>query len=80
MRTLSGLALLSLAAPCLSQVALPSPAILPPPAASGAVPSTATKPNAQWSTLKGVASYHPPTAFPGATALDLTMAATLAKT
>ncbi|CAE7198105.1 unnamed protein product [Rhizoctonia solani] len=51
MRTFSRLALLSFAAPCLSQVALPSPAILPPPAASGAVSSTATKPNAQWSTL-----------------------------
>ncbi|KAG8690787.1 hypothetical protein FRC11_009142 [Ceratobasidium sp. 423] len=54
MRALSSLALLSFAAPCLSQVALPSPAIVPPPAASGAVASTsATKPNAQWSTLLG---------------------------
>ncbi|KAG8689674.1 hypothetical protein FRC11_001302 [Ceratobasidium sp. 423] len=54
MRVLSRLVLLSFAAPCLSQVALPSPAILPPPAASGAVASTsATRPNAQWSTLLG---------------------------
>lgn len=51
MRVLSGLAVLSLAAPGLSQVALPSPAILPPPAASGAVSSPSTNPNAQWSTL-----------------------------
>ncbi|CAE6408111.1 unnamed protein product [Rhizoctonia solani] len=51
MRTLSALSLLSLAAPSLSQVALPSPPILPPPAASGAVSSTTAKPNAQWSTL-----------------------------
>ncbi|ELU41639.1 glycosyl hydrolase family 9 domain-containing protein [Rhizoctonia solani AG-1 IA] len=51
MRTLSALSLLSLAAPSLSQVALPSPPILPPPAASGAVASATSKPNAQWSTL-----------------------------
>jgi endoglucanase len=50
MRTHSVL-LLSLAAPCLSQLALPSPPVLPPPAASGAVSSPSTKPNAQWSTL-----------------------------
>ncbi|KAG8744876.1 hypothetical protein FRC10_009246 [Ceratobasidium sp. 414] len=53
MRILSSLALLSLAAPSFCQVALPSPAILPPPAASGAVSSASTKPNAQWSTLLG---------------------------
>ncbi|CAE6435145.1 unnamed protein product [Rhizoctonia solani] len=54
MRVLSHLALLSFAAPCFSQLALPSPAFLPPPAASGAVSSaSAAKPNAQWSTLLG---------------------------
>ncbi|KAG9088252.1 hypothetical protein FRC07_012626, partial [Ceratobasidium sp. 392] len=53
MRILSGLALLSLATPGLSQVALPSPPILPPPAASGAASSPSAKPNAQWSTLLG---------------------------
>ncbi|QRV91361.1 endoglucanase [Ceratobasidium sp. AG-Ba] len=45
--------LVSLAVPSLCQVALPSPPILPPPAASGAVTSQSTKPNAQWSTLLG---------------------------
>lgn len=53
MRALSALAVLSLAAPGLSQVALPSPAVLPPPAASGAVASASKTPNAQWSTLLG---------------------------
>ncbi|CAE6422473.1 unnamed protein product [Rhizoctonia solani] len=51
MRTLSALSLLSLVGPSLTQVSLPSPAIQPPPAASGAVSSATTKPNAQWSTL-----------------------------
>lgn len=53
MWVLSALAVLSLAAPGLSQVALPSPAVLPPPAASGAVSSASKTPNAQWSTLLG---------------------------
>lgn len=45
------ISLLALASASLAQVPLPSPPVLPPPAASGAVSSASSKPNAQWSTL-----------------------------
>lgn len=53
MRILSTVALLSFTTPAFCQLSLPSPPILPPPAASGAVSSTSNKPNTQWSTLLG---------------------------
>jgi hypothetical protein len=53
LKSLRALSLLALGLTSNAQIALPSPALMPPNAAAGAATSASNTPNAQWSTLLG---------------------------